>query len=57
MAGADAALDEVERLRRLIRGVPTVCHPAFQCPCCGKPGPGHSAGCPWLTLVAEAEKP
>jgi hypothetical protein len=57
IAGAQAALAEVERLRGVIREVLTVCHPAFQCPCCGKPGPSHSAGCPWLRLVAEAEKP
>jgi hypothetical protein len=40
----------------MIRKVLSVCHPAFQCPCCGKPADGHSAGCPWPALAAEAER-
>jgi len=56
-AGAEAALAEAGRLRGLIRSVLTVCQPTFQCPCCGRLGSRHNAGCPWPTLMAEAEKP
>jgi hypothetical protein len=56
VAGAEAALAEVDRLRWLIRGVLSVCQPTFPCPCCGRPGERHNAGCPWPALMAEAAK-
>jgi fructose-1,6-bisphosphatase/sedoheptulose 1,7-bisphosphatase-like protein len=59
MAGAEAALTEVGRLRRLILAVVAaqseVAH-RTGCPGCASRGV-HHRGCPWLALVAEAQKP
>jgi hypothetical protein len=52
---AQALGDQLERLRKLVGAVFTVCQPTF-CPCCGMLGSGHNAGCLWPTLLAEATK-